>query len=84
MCNGTYNFTPASTIDGNLAIVLTPSDGSMHASAVVASTNTTNPEYVISLDQFWVVSLKVSKANDRAHSEGAMLSTREDLRSSRV
>lgn len=69
MCNGTYNFTPASTVDGDLAIVMMPSDGSMSASAVIASTNISDSNLDISLGQFWVVSLKVSRADDRAYSE---------------
>jgi hypothetical protein len=76
MCNGTHNLMPASTIDrdSRLAIVLMPSNSSMNASAVIALTNISNQDQDISLTQFWAVSLKVSRTNDGAHSEGTMLS----------
>lgn len=59
LCNGTHNLAAASTIQGNLSVVLTPAEGSNNASATIA---TLGPGTLIRLSSLWIVSLKVCSA----------------------
>jgi hypothetical protein len=56
LCNGTHDLTPASTIQGDLSVVLVPTEGISNASAVI---DRPDPGSAIRLNSMWIVSLKV-------------------------